>query len=80
MKLSKIAASLGLALAVGLFSPRSEAEAKTFSDVSADYWAKAEIEYLTDRGIINGYRRRSAEEGQLIGFLCMLFGCELWYG
>lgn len=56
MKLSKIAASLGLALAVGLFSPGSEAEAKTFSDVSADYWAKAEIEYLTDRGIINGYQ------------------------
>ena len=55
-ELSKIAASLGLALAVGLFSPGSEAKAKTFSDVSADYWAKAEIEYLTNRGIINGYQ------------------------
>lgn len=36
-------------------STAAAAQQKKFSDVSDTYWAKESIEYLTDRGIINGY-------------------------
>lgn len=46
---------LVLALTLGAWGPVAEAAPKAFKDVSASFWAKKEIDYLTERGVISGY-------------------------
>lgn len=57
MKVLKMQAILILALALTLGVSGSVAGAapKTFKDVSASFWAKKEIDYLTEREVISGY-------------------------
>lgn len=45
---------VSLAIIFSLFVPSALAE-QTFTDVDDDFWAKDEIEYLADEGIIGGY-------------------------
>ncbi|OAT72174.1 S-layer homology domain-containing protein [Parageobacillus thermoglucosidasius] len=42
------------ALIIALFTPKAEAASK-LKDVTNDYWAKKEIEFLSSKGIIKGY-------------------------
>lgn len=42
-------------LAALLFPAGTFAAASSFKDVSEDYWAKEEIDFLSERGIIHGY-------------------------
>lgn len=46
---------LTVLLLTGMSALAVQAMAKTFSDVPSTYWAKAEIEFLTEREVINGY-------------------------
>ncbi|WP_456277580.1 S-layer homology domain-containing protein [Bacillus sp. AK128] len=46
---------LALILAISIFTPEHAGAAKSFPDVTGDFWAKSEIGYLTDLKVINGY-------------------------
>lgn len=56
MKLRKIGILAVATMLVCLLGIVTTASAKTFSDVGPNYWAKSEIDYLTSRGVINGYK------------------------